>query len=59
MRVLIITQNYLPEMGALSNRMYPIARELQRAGHDVTVATGMPNYPEGKPFAGYRETPGG
>jgi colanic acid biosynthesis glycosyl transferase WcaI len=54
MRVLIITQNFLPEMGALSNRMYPIARELQRAGHEVTVATGMPNYPEGKPFAGYR-----
>jgi len=54
MRILIITQIYLPEMGALPNRLYPIIRRLIDAGHEVSVATGMPNYPEGKVFAGYR-----
>jgi glycosyltransferase involved in cell wall biosynthesis len=54
MRILIITQIYLPEMGALSNRLYPVARRLSESGHEVFVATGMPNYPEGEVFAGYR-----
>ena len=54
MRVLIITQIYLPEMGALSNRLYPIVNRLTAAGHEVTVATGMPNYPAGKVFPEYR-----
>lgn len=55
MRVLIITQIFLPEMGALSNRLYPIVRQLVAAGHEVFVATGMPNYPEGVVFPGYRD----
>ena len=54
MRVLIITQIYRPEMGALANRMHPIARKLAASGHAVSVATGMPNYPEGVVFPGYR-----
>ncbi|MCU1288836.1 MAG: glycosyltransferase WbuB [Acidobacteria bacterium] len=54
MRILIITQIYLPEMGALANRLYPIVRELVTAGHEITVATGMPNYPAGKVFPEYR-----
>jgi glycosyltransferase involved in cell wall biosynthesis len=53
MRVLIITQSYLPEMGALANRMYPLVRELVAKGHQVSVATGMPNYPLGKVFPEY------
>jgi len=54
MRILIVTQIYLPEMGALSNRLYPLARGLVEAGHEVFVATGMPNYPKGEVFEGYR-----
>lgn len=54
MRILIITQIYLPEMGALANRLYPIVRQLAAAGHEVKVATGMPNYPGGTVFSGYR-----
>ena len=54
MRVLIITQIYLPEMGALSNRLYPIVKELAAEGHEVSVATGMPNYPTGKVFPDHR-----
>lgn len=54
MKILIVTQIYLPEMGALANRLYPIVRELVAKGHDVTVATGMPSYPAGKVFPDYR-----
>lgn len=54
MRVLIITQIFRPEMGALSNRLYPIVRQLVAAGHEVFVATGMPNYPTGVVSPGYR-----
>lgn len=41
-------------MGAQANRLYPIVRELAAAGHEVTVATGMPNYPSGRVFPEYR-----
>lgn len=54
MRILVITQIYLPEMGALSNRLYPIVKRLSAAGHRVSIATGMPNYPAGRVFDGYR-----
>lgn len=54
MKILLITQLFPPEMGAQSNRMYPIVRHFVRAGHQVTVATGMPNYPDGVVFPEYR-----
>ena len=43
MRILFVTQIYLPEMGALANRLYPLARAMAEAGPEVYVATGMPN----------------
>ncbi len=54
MRILIVTQIFLPEMGALSSRIYPIARQLVASGHEVIVATGMPNYPAGVVHPAYR-----
>jgi colanic acid biosynthesis glycosyl transferase WcaI len=54
MRIVIITQLFLPEMGALPNRIYPIATQLSAAGHEVYVVTGMPNYPKGVVFDGYK-----
>ncbi len=47
MRILFITQLFVPEMGALANRMYVFARDLAAAGNEVSVVTGMPNYPRG------------
>ena len=54
MRILFVTQIFLPEMGALSNRLYPLVRRLAAEGHEVFVATGMPNYPKGEVFKDYR-----
>src|SRR4051794_41854445 len=41
-------------MGALPNRLSPLTRHLGARGHDVFVATGMPNYPRGQVFPAYR-----
>jgi len=54
MRFLFLTQFYPPEVGATQNRVSDLAERLARAGHDVTVLTSMPNYPQGKIFEGYR-----
>jgi len=32
----------------------PLAKELQRLGHEVRILTGFPNYPEGRLYPGYR-----
>ncbi|HIJ94479.1 MAG TPA: glycosyltransferase family 4 protein [Desulfuromonadales bacterium] len=49
MRVLIVSQYFWPE----NFRINDLASGLAERGHEVTVLTGMPNYPEGKIFAGY------
>jgi glycosyltransferase involved in cell wall biosynthesis len=48
MHLLILTQFYPPEFGAAAIRLSRLARLLVRDGqHQVTVLTGMPNYPSG------------
>lgn len=49
MRILIVTQYFWPE----DFRINDIALELREHGHEVTVYTGVPNYPHGRFFAGY------
>lgn len=49
MRVLIVTQYFWPE----PFRINDVAHGLRDLGHEVTVLTGMPNYPEGRFFEGY------
>ena len=51
--MLVISQLFAPEMGALPNRLSPLTRHLGAHGHDVYVATGMPNYPRGEVFPAY------
>ena len=43
MKVLIVSQHYWPE----SFRITDIAESLVSLGHDVTLLTGLPNYPKG------------
>lgn len=53
MKIAILTQYYKPEMGAPQNRLYEMAVGLKKFGADITVITGMPNYPTGKIFKEY------
>lgn len=54
LKITVITQYYKPEMGAPQNRLYEMCRGLKENGADVSIITGMPNYPTGKIFAGYK-----
>lgn len=54
MRLLILTQYYPPEFGAVAVRLSRLARMLAANGHTVTVLTGMPNYPTGVIPEAYR-----
>ncbi len=49
MRILIVSQYFWPE----SFRVNDLALALVSRGHDVSVLTGLPNYPSGKLFEGY------
>lgn len=49
MKILIVSQYFWPE----EFRINDLAAGLCARGHDVSVLTGLPNYPDGKLFAGY------
>lgn len=49
MNILIVTQYFWPE----NFRINDLALGLREAGHEVTVLTGIPNYPAGRFFPGY------
>ena len=53
MRLLVVTQYFWPE----NFRINDLVAELVNRGHQVTVLTGLPNYPEGKIFQDYSDNP--
>jgi glycosyltransferase involved in cell wall biosynthesis len=53
MKFLILTQYFPPEIGGAPTRLYSLATELIRLGHEVEVVTALPNYPRGVFFPGY------
>lgn len=54
MHILFLTDNFPPEVNAPASRTFEHCREWVKAGHQVTVITGAPNFPKGKVFDGYR-----
>lgn len=53
MKLLIVTQYFWPE----NFRVNDLVADLVRRGHEVTVLTGRPNYPDGVVFADYASDP--
>jgi colanic acid biosynthesis glycosyl transferase WcaI len=49
MRILVVTQYFHPEQFKIND----LCQALVERGHEVTVYTGFPNYPEGNFFKGY------
>lgn len=49
----MVTQYFWPE----NMRINDLVRDFSEKGHEVTVLTGLPNYPEGKVFEHYRQQP--
>lgn len=54
MHILFLTDNFPPEGNAPATRTYEHAREWVKLGHQVTIITGAPNFPEGRVFDGYK-----
>jgi glycosyltransferase involved in cell wall biosynthesis len=50
MKILIVSQYYYPEQFLINE----IAEELAKQGNEVTVLTGLPNYPSGKISSDYK-----
>jgi colanic acid biosynthesis glycosyl transferase WcaI len=53
MRILIFSQYFWPE----NFRVNDLVRALNQRGHEVTVLTGEPNYPEGRIYSEYAASP--
>jgi colanic acid biosynthesis glycosyl transferase WcaI len=53
MRILVLTVNYWPERTGIGAVLTRRCEYLASAGHEVTVCTGMPYYPEWKVYPGY------
>ena len=53
MRILFVSDNFPPETNAPATRVYEHAVRWVREGHQVTVLTCAPNFPEGELHEGY------
>lgn len=53
MRILIVSQYFWPEEFRVNDLVHALADR----GHDVTVLTGQPNYPDGRVFPEFRSRP--
>lgn len=54
MKLLFLTDNFVPESNAPATRTYEHCKEWVRKGADVTVITCNPNFPYGKVYEGYK-----
>jgi glycosyltransferase involved in cell wall biosynthesis len=53
LRILLVSQYFWPE----NFRLNELVAELCKRGHEVTVLTGKPNYPEGRVYTEYLNNP--
>ena len=54
MKILFFTENFPPETNASASRVFERACYWVKWGHQVTIITCAPNFPQGKVFAGYQ-----
>ena len=45
-KILILTQYFPPEIGAPQNRLFGLAKALNKSKVDIKVLTAMPHYPQ-------------
>jgi glycosyltransferase involved in cell wall biosynthesis len=57
MKILVLTDNFVPEVAAPSFRVRDHAAVWLDQGHEVTVVTCAPNWPNGELFDGYANRP--
>ena len=53
MKILFLSDNFIPESNAPAIRTYEHVKEWVNLGHKVTVLTCFPNFPNGRVYEGY------
>lgn len=53
MKILVVTQYFWPE----NFRINDLVRGLQDCGHEITILTGLPNYPDGSIYDDFKVNP--
>jgi len=53
MKILFLTENFPPETNAAATRVHERACYWAKSGHEVTVLTSAPNFPNGRLFDGF------
>lgn len=56
MKILFLTENFPPETNAAATRVYERALYWVKDGHQVTVITSAPNFPQGKLHEGWQNS---
>ena len=54
MKILFLTDNFFPETNAPAKRTLEHCKKWSEMGFEITVITGVPNFPKGKIFNGYK-----
>lgn len=54
MKILFLSDNFIPETNAPAHRTFEHCREWVKQGVEVTVITCFPNFPHGKVYEGYK-----
>ncbi len=54
LNILFLTDNFPPEVNAPATRTYEHCKEWASQGHNITIITCAPNFPQGKVFKGYK-----
>jgi len=54
MKILFLSENFSPETNAAATRVFERALYWVRDGHQITVITCAPNFPQGSLFEGYK-----
>ena len=53
MKIIFFTDHFYPEISAPAAHIFDRCRIWVKKGHDVTVITNFPNYPDGPVYRGY------
>jgi colanic acid biosynthesis glycosyl transferase WcaI len=56
MKILFLTENFPPETNAAATRVYERAIYWIKSGHEVTVVTSAPNFPQGVLYENYQNS---
>jgi len=54
MKILFLTDNFYPETNAPAKRVLEHCKQWYNIGHEITIITGVPNFPTGKVYKGYK-----